>query len=266
MGNFININYGLDYIEYINDIVISLLYHPPANTKCKILKLNYLSNVKIFFITDKKFDPNIKICVCEITPEILLSDKILIFLHGNSFDIYSSYKYLKYLSNNLGIKVLTLDYPSYGLSKGKISELTCNISLEIVMKFYSDKQSKILLVGYSLGSAIVINYASKYKWNNPIILISPFKSIPRVLYDNILLENLIVNNKYDSYIKISNTICPIKIFHGKEDKLVDISHGYDLYNKLPNKSIKPTWYENIDHNNILNKISLDDYTLILNLL
>jgi len=107
---------------------------------------------------------------------------------------------------------------------------------------------------------------SKNVWSNPVILISPYKSIPRILIDINLFEYLICKNKFDSYNKIYNSTCPIKIFHGKSDHLINISHSLELFKLIPNKLFKPTLFDNTGHNDILEKISLNEYNDIIELL
>jgi len=157
-------------------------------------------------------------------------------------------------------------YPSYGLSTGELNEFTCYQCLEDVIKYYKTYTENILLVGQSLGTGIVVDYVSKNQWTNPIILISPYKSIPKIITDYDWIEYLICKNKFASYLKISNANCSIKIFHGISDELINHTHSLELYNLMPNKKFKPTLFNNCGHNDILNKISFNEYKQILELL
>ncbi len=263
MGNLIGLESGIDSIEYIDSTIKSLVYVPPTNT---IDSINYLSKIagnKAFNLMYHKLTIN----VLEITPsKILHLDKILIFSHGNGSDNSHMFDYLYSLANNLGVIVISYDYPGYGLSLGETSEKTCNLSLSIVIWHYIKKYTKILLVGQSLGTGIVLDYASKSLWSNPIMLISPYKSIPKVMFDIDFIETCVANNKFSSFSKLKNVICPVKIFHGTNDKVINISHSIDLYKNLPNKTLKPNWLNNIGHNDILDKIELNEYINLLNLL
>lgn len=159
---------------------------------------------------------------------------MLIFSHGNGCDIYTFYDYLKLLTEKLNIMVVSYDYLTYGSSEGELHENNCCQALSDVMSHYLKMTNKILLVGQSLGTGIVIDYVSKNSWSNPIILISPYKSIPKVITDVDIVEGLVSKHRYASYQKISRSKCKIKIFHGKSDELIDISHGIELYNSAPN--------------------------------
>jgi pimeloyl-ACP methyl ester carboxylesterase len=257
--------FGVDSFDFVNYYIKQILYPIPQTSKEQIKKLNKIDNTKIFHIIHN----NLKICVCEIYPKSKNIKKILIFTHGNGCDIYTFHSYLKNLSENLDdVLVVSWDYPQYGLSEGILDEHTCYKALELVISHYIKITNKILLIGQSLGTGVVVDYVSKIKnyWKNPIILISPYKSIPKIITNLNFFENLICKNKFSTYKKITNTTCPIKIFHGESDEIIDISHSYELYNLIPNKYIKPTWYKNISHNDILNEIKINDYNEILNLI
>lgn len=164
-----------------------------------IKELNKIEGTKIFTITNEK--ANIKTAVCEIKPNTMF-ERVLIFSHGNGCDIYTFYDYLKLLAEKLNIMVVSYDYPTYGLSEGELDENTCYQALEDVISYYLKMTDKILLVGQSLGSGMVIDYVSKNSWSNPIILISPYKSIPKVITDVDIVEGLVSKHRYASYQKI----------------------------------------------------------------
>lgn len=269
-------SFGLDYFDVVNNLIKNILYPKPVYDKSIIKKLKFKERTKLFYITNEKL--NIKTCVCQIMPKKNYYHKIIIFSHGNGCDIYTFYEYLKSIADNfddlddlndlddLGVLVVMYDYPSYGLSVGELNEFTCYQSLEDVINYYKKYTENILLVGQSLGTGIVVDYVSKNQWTKPIILISPYKSIPKIITDYTWIENLVCKNKFASYLKISNTKCPIKIFHGESDNLISHTHSIELYNLMPNKKFKPIIYANCGHNDILNKISFDEYRQILELL
>lgn len=258
--------FGLDYFNIIHNTINKFVYPIPSTSPDEIIRLGNNSGTKLFNIINKRDE--ITTCVCEIVPTNIqshtkLNDRVLIFSHGNGCDIYTFYSYAKSLGEKLGIRIIIWDYPSYGLSKGELNERSCCQGLFDVVHHYLKQTNKILLVGQSLGTGVVVDYVYKNKWSNPIILISPYKSLPQVITTSSLVENLIYKNKYASYLKISKILCPIKIFHGKSDEIIDVSHCIELYNLIPKKYFKPTLFENTGHNDILNKISTDDYKNVL---
>jgi hypothetical protein len=47
-----------------------------------------------------------------------------------------------------------------------------------VVKKYKELGYDLTLVGQSIGTGPTIDLVSKYKWKNPVILISPYISLP----------------------------------------------------------------------------------------
>lgn len=192
------------------------------------------------------------------------TDKYIIFSHGNACTYHHIIPFLKRLYNQTGAGVIGYDYQGYGLSEGTPSESNCYNDLETIVNYvirtYDAKRSNIILIGQSLGSGVVVNLTSKYSWTSPIILISPYKTICTVVTDNYSSSFRHAVKPIDMFKtieKIHNVTCPVKIFHGSNDQIIDINHSIDLYNRLPNKTLKPTWIVGGTHNNMLPLINID---------
>jgi pimeloyl-ACP methyl ester carboxylesterase len=199
-------------------------------------------------------------CLC-IKPLLYASvTKCIVFSHGNGTDIYHMHEYLTFLANRLGIDVYIYDYYGYGLSPGNPTEKGCYESFKNVMDFVRQKyeDQDIILIGHSLGTGVVMDYVANYNWLNNIILISPYKSMGRVVMDSCACGVVKSIDKFGTFYKLQDVNCPVKIFHGTADKLIKITHAFDLYENLNNKSLKPVWLVGIDHNNILEAIDLKD--------
>lgn len=158
------------------------------------------------------------------------------------------------------------DYIGYGLSEQKSpSEQLCYDSMEATMNYLMNEMKispkNIFLMGQSLGTGITVDYIYKYEWSNPVILISPYKSICKVVYDTSLVSPI---DKYKTLEKLKKIYCPIKIFHGDADDVININHGMTLYKNLNNKSLSPVWLKNIGHNNILDAIEKEHLMEVLN--
>jgi hypothetical protein len=258
MGNY----FGIDSIQSINDTIVSNLYQPPSTNKDEIRRISSLSNVNMFNIIKK----NMKINVLEIYPKSTVrTNKMIIFSHGNACDNFTMYLYLSYLADSLGIMVCSYDYPNYGLSEGILNEESCNLSLRNVVKYYLKSGYKITLISQSIGTGPTIDFVSNNNWKRPVILISPYMSIPSVLSGTTLIDSCVVNHRYDSINKVDKIICPVKIFHGINDELITVVHAKELFKAIPNKKLKPTWINKCGHNDILGKITIDDYLNIINL-
>lgn len=193
-------------------------------------------------------------------------EKYIVFSHGNGSDIYTMFQYLLYLSDELNVGIIGYDYVGYGLSENiQPSEQDCYDSIEATVDFlltnWKMDPKKIFLVGQSLGTGITVDYASKHKWDTPIILISPYKSICKVVKDTFLTAPI---DKFKSQKKLKYVTCPVKIFHGTADEIIKINHGIEMYDSLKNKTLEPVWFCGIDHHNILDVISKEHYLQVLN--
>jgi pimeloyl-ACP methyl ester carboxylesterase len=125
------------------------------------------------------------------------------------------------------------------------------------------RKENIILMGQSIGTGVVMSYAHKHNWTNPIILVSPYKSIVAVATNSCSTMTQYID-KFPSLKYIKEMDCPIKIFHGIDDKLIPISHGMDLDDANPNKTFKPTWMEGVGHNGILEIIQTKDLLEVVN--
>lgn len=257
----------------INNAIEELIYQPP-NTDVSCFKELTSSRSKLFCLqtqtgekeTDALLVPGVMVNPINNTNP----DKYLVFSHGNASDIYGMYSYFTGVADACNVCVVGYDYVGYGLSLGnKPTEERCYASLEAVMNYLLNKQNikseQIYLVGQSLGTGVVADYAHKFQWKQPIILISPYKSICRVVADTFIVSSV---DKFETLKKVDGKAapicCPVKIFHGKDDKLIDVSHAEKIYEGLIDKSLEPVWFDNIGHNDILNVITAEHYNEVLN--
>lgn len=265
MGNLSsNRSIGIDSIGSVKNTVEKILYSPPKygdnNLMEAMSELSEKKHTTLHMMHD--------ISTLMITPESFNQIKYIVFSHGNASDIYSMYGYCKLLSITHNATVICYDYPGYGITKGRPTEDTCYDALTKVISYMTKEMkipsTNIILMGQSLGTGVVIDYIANHPWHSAVILISPYKSIPRVLCDSSIIDSSIANYRYASIDKINKITCPVKIFHGIDDQLIKIKHGSDLYSLLPNKKLKPVWLENTGHNDILAKISYADIEEVLN--
>ena len=233
-----------------------LIFRPPPprrEDEYKVILNKYLKIVS--YLTNDNKEISAIIGVPKFIPG---ADKCIIFSHGNNCDAFTMFYYIEKWATDLGAHVVCYDYIGYGLSADdEPSENGCYASLEATIDYVNImmgiNKSKIYLMGQSLGTGVIINYVSKTEWLTPIILISPYKTICRIIIDSCIVTPI---DKFKNIQKIKHVHCPVKIIHGTRDTIINIEHAVELYNKLPNKSLDPSWIEDADHNDILDR--LDD--------
>jgi len=279
---------------YVDDYIDNIIYNPPVITQTEIGTLNALSQcgkISSFFCYTKNNDGIAAFKTNIINDPInnqqseseskskseseseSETEKYIIFSHGNGCDIYKMCEYFVNLASiinactNTKVNIICYDYIGYSISAPKTpSEQGCYDSLEAIMCYVQNNlhvnPQNIYLIGQSLGTGVVIDYVSKNKtWTTPIMLISPYKTICRVVLDSCCVNPI---DKFTSIYKLQNITCPVKILHGEQDRIINISHGKEMYDKLINKSLQPVWFEDTDHNDIIDKILPDHYLEVLN--
>ena len=121
--------------------------------------------------------------------------------------------------------VIIMDYPTYGKSKGRLTEellyrvveTTFHKSMEAL-----NYSGKVILVGRSLGTALASNLAIKIQ-PEKLILISPYYSMPDLFQHKVKLfpfKRLKFKLENDRYLR--EVTCEAYIFHGSKDKLIPI--------------------------------------------
>ncbi len=267
MGGIFSSSFGSDgehtTCGSIDARIEKLIYSPPVGRTEKDIQSCYNS------VRDHHHklttNNNRIISVMECSPPNK-SSKYIIFSHGNAGDIFSYSCYIKYLVRELNVNVVIYDYIGFGLFEPiNPTEKRCYQSLDTVMNYFInerkiDKQD-LFLIGQSLGTGIVVDCVSKHDWTTPIMLISPYKTIPKVVMDTSCTRPI---EKFDTWSKISKVMCPVKIVHGTHDEVINVKHGKTLHGCLKNKALEPLWMDNCGHNDILDRIPTSCYLDVIN--
>ena len=194
---------------------------------------------------------------------------LLVYFHGNSFDIGErAHRIKRYINNGWG--VLLLAWRGYSGNLGKPTEKNVYIDGESTIKWIIDNLNfdyeNLIIYGESLGCAVAVELGTRYKFKS-IILESPFTSIPdiaRKRYKIYPIKNLVLD-KFDNYSKIDKILCPILIISGKKDEVVPHSHSKKLFLKAKNPK-KNLFIDEAMHNNLyvfnIDKEVIEFYSLI----
>lgn len=234
-----------------HQVIAKLAFYPPKNIE---LNERSIQNYNIVFHNN--------------TPMVYLKNKLksnkhIIFCHGNATDIFSMYSYVLNLSNMFQISVVAPEYDGY-LTNESPSEMGCYNAIQNAYEFLKTQNiddDDIYIIGQSLGTGIVIDFAFKNQnFKNPIMLISPYKTLASVVLDDESCCSSIKKtlDMFETKNKIDKIEAPCKIVHGYDDELIDISHGKELFSMLKNK-LEPIWLHSAGHNNILSRMNNQIY-------
>ena len=177
------------------------------------------------------------------------SKGLIFYLHGNAGSIHSWGGVAKTYTD-LQYDVFLLDYRGYGKSEGKIRKqeelfLDVQFAYDQMKKRYPE--SKISLLGYSLGSGLAAKLAAD---NSPKLLIlqAPYYSMTDMMrhtYPIIPTFLLRYKLRTDQFIQGCKT--PIVIFHGKEDEVIYYGSSVKLQ-KLMKPTDRLVTLEGLGHN------------------
>ncbi|CAF2207960.1 unnamed protein product [Rotaria magnacalcarata] len=179
---------------------------------------------------------------CMLFSPIQEAQFFLIWCHGNGEDISTRYKQHVIVSQELQAHILVFEYPSYGLSKGKISSLSealVDAHAQRAYSFVRDKiqwpTDRIIIYGHSLGSGPASHIASTQSVGG-LILQSPYMSIISFWDNNKAMQRI---------------TCPTLFIHGQLDTVIPFNHSQILFNSLNHTNKKEfVMLANDDHSSI----------------
>ncbi|XVF60168.1 hypothetical protein PTKIN_Ptkin08bG0022500 [Pterospermum kingtungense] len=176
----------------------------------------------------------------------------MLYSHGNASDLGEMYGHFIELSSDLRVNLMSYDYSGFGQSSGKPSEQNTYADIEAAYECleerYGRTQEDIILYGQSVGSGPTLDVAARLPQLRAVVLHSPILSGFRVLYP---VKHTYWFDIYKNIEKIPLVNCPVLIIHGTSDKVVNCSHGKQLW-ELCKVKYEPLWLEGGDHNDLRN--------------
>ena len=157
----------------------------------------------------------------------------LLFLHGNGGNISTRLDTIN-IFHQLGLSIFIVDYRGYGNSSGSPSEEGTYVDAETAWLFLRNNKrinsNNIIIYGRSLGGAIAIWLAQKYK-ASALIVESSFTSIVDMGRHNYpyLPINMLAIIKYPSDKRIPSIDMPKLFIHSMEDDIVPYKFGRKLF-------------------------------------
>ncbi|BDI29212.1 hypothetical protein CCAX7_12630 [Capsulimonas corticalis] len=151
----------------------------------------------------------------------------VLYFYGNGGSIVSSLEQMKHFQK-LDMNVLVADYPGFGMSPGVASEEACYGAADAVYRYARARPeidpAKLIVAGWSLGSAVAIDLASKHPCAG-LITFSAFTSMAEMgnsQYPIVPLPIIraILKYRFASEEKIRRVGCPVLIGHSRDDHFV----------------------------------------------
>ena len=164
------------------------------------------------------------------------SKGVILYFHGNKGSARRCIRQTESMEG-LGYDIFMPDYRSYGKSDGEnVDEEQFFEDAQDVYDYLkmSYKESEIVIVGYSLGTAPA-SYLAAHNDPAHLFLISPFYSIVDIVRSYFpLVPEFLFRFPFKNHENLKRASCPIDIFYAEEDQVVSPNSTLRL------KSIKQT--------------------------
>ncbi len=178
---------------------------------------------------------------------------ILVYFHGNSFDIGErAYRIKRY--NDAGFSTLIVGWRGYSGNNGIPTEKNLYIDGEATIKWILENTKfnleDIINYGESLGSGVAVELNLKYNFLCTV-LEAPFTSIADLASKRykIYPTKLLVKDKFDNLCKINQIKSPLLVISGMKDEIVPHYHSKLLFNKAKVKK-QSLFIDEAMHNNL----------------
>jgi hypothetical protein len=159
----------------------------------------------------------------------------IIFLHGNDSTVAARlniehYEHLR----QIGLNVLAPEYPGFAGVNGPPSETALDADARDTYAFLRDglhvPPQHIIIYGWSLGSAVAVDLASRVDPAAVILEGAPSSvlAIAEMRYPWIPVR-LLLKNPFESILKVGRVHAPMLFLHSPEDQIIPIGEGRRLF-------------------------------------
>ena len=151
----------------------------------------------------------------------------IVFFYGNDMTIVQTW-HIRQLLGSMGYGVACVEYAGYGVSSGSPSEYGCYRSADAAVAYLRQQAlvtlDQVTLVGWSLGSAVAIDLASRRDVRAQVLL-SPMTSLLATALDLARLgkarlgKSAFTIGPFNALSRARSIDCPTLIVSGSEDAL-----------------------------------------------
>lgn len=188
---------------------------------------------------------------------------LVVFFHGNAQNLSSHYLSLAWMVNK-DYDLLVFDYRGYGKSEGEPNPKDVNDDAISALEygkslFDKGKYPRFIVYAQSLGGVIALRGLKDFSARSRVdllVLDSTFSSYQEIARDRVSqvwflwpiqhLTYLLMSDEYASYDYIEQFDRPALVIHSKEDQVIPLKFGEEIYQKLKVK--KDMWVlEGVPH-------------------
>ncbi|MES2514578.1 MAG: alpha/beta hydrolase [Bacteroidota bacterium] len=177
---------------------------------------------------------------------------LVLYFGGNAEEVSHLADFKTYFPNTV---MVMINYRSFGLSKGVISEKTMfSDALEVYDQLTSNPEvdpRNVIVIGRSIGTGVA-TYLSSQRKTNATVLITPYENMIDVAFEKypFVPISLLINHRFESDKYAPNIASPMLALISKNDQVIPKHHAYALTKAWKGET---TILEvNEDHNSIMN--------------
>lgn len=173
----------------------------------------------------------------------------IFFLHGNAGDL-KTWSGIGDIYQEAGYNLFMMDYPGFGESDGKPKHNTVKASAQIAFDYFMElpqvKDTKILLMGFSLGG----NLAQLIGRDNQDRIDAMVLEGPFIDHNTVAASRVPRPMKFSAYLLVKNAVRgkrlmkewhkPLLIVHSTEDASCVYEMGKEMYERSPSEN-KELW-------------------------
>jgi len=175
---------------------------------------------------------------------------LFMFLHSNFEDLGRCRGFCRALRDELGVHVLAVEYPGYGICPGShCDERGAIENASIAFRFANEvlrwPLEQIILLGRSVGTGPAVALAVDNAVGG-LVLVSPFLSVREACRERLGLVANFIAERFPNQERMPFIRCPCLVIHGLSDNMVPLRHGEELYRLCPTRKRLET--PKLDHN------------------
>jgi uncharacterized protein len=159
----------------------------------------------------------------------------ILYLHGNSATVASRVNVVRYEGlRSLGLNLIAPEYRGFGGVAGQPSETSVTEDAREGYRYLRETlgipASRIVIFGWSLGSAVAVNLAADAPAAAVVLEGAPASlvAIGEMRYPWIPIR-MIMRNPFESILKVGRVEAPMLFLHSPEDEIIPIEEGRKLF-------------------------------------